>query len=206
MGNYSLWPLFLAFGINTPPVSVEAYGTTTCNITDQVSSPHRNDVAFPYSSIIHFKFPAQKEWEPFDLFWYDGGMKPARPDELDADKELPREGMMFVGDSGKILGSFHCGQPRIIPEKKMFEFLGTEEIPEDTTERTANIWLDSFLSGEQSPGSFLYAGPVTETILLAAVALQAGRKIEWDAENMKVTNIEDANKFLYREYRPGWEL
>jgi len=206
MGNYSLWPLFLAFGINTPPVSAEAYGTTTCNIIDQVSRPHRNNVAFPYSSIIHFKFPAQKEWEPFDLFWYDGGMKPARPGELEADKELPREGMMFVGDNGKIVASFHCGEPRIIPEKKMFDFLGTEEIPEDTTERNENVWLDAFISGEQSPGSFLYAGPVTETILLGAVALRAGKKIEWDAENMKVTNNEDANKFLYREYRPGWEL
>jgi hypothetical protein len=206
MGNYSLWPLFLTFGINTPPISAEAYGTTTCEIIDQVSLSHRNNVAFPYSCMIHFKFPQQKELGPFDLFWYDGGMKPPRPGELEADQNLPSEGMMFVGDKGKILARFHCDRPRIIPKTKMTEFLGTEEVPEDTVVRNENVWLDSFISGQQSPGSFLYAGPVTETILLGGVALRAGRKIEWDAENMKVTNNEEANKFLYREYRPGWEL
>lgn len=206
MGNYSLWPLFLTFGINTPPVSAEAYGTTTCIITDQVSRPQRNDVAFPLSCIVHFKFPAQKELGPFDLYWYDGGMKPARPDELEADKELPREGMMFVGDKGKILANFHCDKPRIIPDTKLFEFLGTKEIPQDTIERNEDVWLDAMRSGQQSPGSFLLAGPVTETILLGGVALKSGKKIEWDAENMKITNNEDLNKHLYREYRPGWEL
>jgi hypothetical protein len=163
-------------------------------------------VAFPYSCIIRFKFPAQKELGPFDLYWYDGGMKPARPDELESEKELPREGMMFVGDKGKILANFNCDKPRIIPDTKFFEFLGTQEIPEDTVERNENVWLDAFRSGQQSPGSFLYAGPVTETILLGAVALRAGKKIEYDATNMKITNNEEANKFLYREYRPGWEL
>jgi hypothetical protein len=206
MGNYSLWPLFLTFGINTPPASAEGYGTTTCIIKNHVSTGVRNDVAFPLSCMIKFKFPAQKELGPFDLYWYDGGMKPARPDELDANKELPREGMMFVGDKGKILANFHCDKPRIIPDTKFFEFLGTEDVPKDTVERTEDVWLDSFRSGQQSPGSFLLAGPVTETILLGGVTLKSGRKIEWDAENMKITNLPDLNKLLYREYRPGWEL
>jgi hypothetical protein len=206
MGNYSLWPLFLTFGINTPPISAEGYGTTTCTIKNHVSIGVRNDVAFPLSSMIRFKFPAQKELGPFDLYWYDGGMKPARPDELEANKELPREGMMFVGDKGKILANFHCDKPRIIPETKFFEFLGSKDIPPDTTERTENTWLDAFKSGQQSQGSFLLAGPVTETILLGGVALRSGKKIEWDAEKMKITNLPDLNKLLYREYRPGWEL
>jgi hypothetical protein len=114
--------------------------------------------------------------------------------------------MMFVGDKGKILANFHCDKPRIIPETKFFEFLGTKEIPQDTSERTEDVWLDAFRSGQQSPGSFLNAGPVTETILLGGVALRSGKKIEWDAAKMKITNIEDLNKYLYREYRPGWEL
>jgi hypothetical protein len=69
-----------------------------------------------------------------------------------------------------------------------------------------DIWINSFKNNTQSPGSFIYAGPVTETILLGAVALRAGKKVEYDALNMKITNITEANKYLVREYRKGWEL
>jgi predicted dehydrogenase len=207
MGTYSLWPLFRTFGLNTPPISVEANATTTCVITNHVSRSHKNDVAFPYSCTIRFKFPAQEELPPIDIFWHDGGMKPQTPEELEVDnKELPGEGMMFVGDSGKILADFRGDKPQIIPEKKMREYMGNRKAPEDTVQRGDSDWIDAFKSGTQSPGSFLTAGAVTETILLGAVALRAGKKIIYDAEKMKITNIPEANKYLYREYRKGWEL
>jgi hypothetical protein len=63
-----------------------------------------------------------------------------------------------------------------------------------------------FARNTQTPGSFLLAGPVTETINLGAVALRAGKRVEYDTANMKITNLPEANKFLTREYRPGWEL
>jgi len=207
MGHYSLWPLFLKFGINTAPLSARAYGTTTCIIDNHVSLGENNNVAFPYSCIIKFKFPEQEQLPAFNLFWYDGGMKPETPEELEGDgKELPREGMMFVGDKGKILGSFHCGNPRIIPEKKMMDFTGSVDPPEETVNRNESTWVDAFKEGKQSPGTFLKAGPVTETILLGAVALRAGTNVEYDSENMQITNNPDANQYLVREYRPGWEL
>ncbi len=158
-------------------------------------------------TIIRFKFPAQEELPSIDIFWHDGGMKPQTPEELEVDnKELPREGMMFVGDSGKILADFRGDKPQIIPEKKMREYMGDRKTTEDTVQRGDSDWIDAFKSGTQSPGSFLTAGAVTETILLGAVALRAGKKIMYDAENMKITNIPEANKYLYREYRKGWEL
>lgn len=207
MGHYSLWPLFLTFGFNVKPVSIEAYGTTTCDITNHVSHKVRNTVAFPHSSNIRFKFPSQDGWNPFDLFWYDGGMKPPNPEELAADnKVLPTEGMLFVGDKGKILGGYHCQKPRIIPEKKMNDYMGGDEIPRDTIESGEPVWIDAFKNGKQSPGSFPNADVISETINLGAVALRAGRKIEYDAADMKVTNYDKANQFLTREYRPGWEL
>jgi hypothetical protein len=207
MGHYSLWPLFMTFGIDTPPISAEACGTTTCIIENHVSKQEHNNVAFPHSCMITFNFPAQGEWPSFKLFWYDGGIKPPTPDELDQDdKELPNQGMMFVGDKGKILGSFHGDKPRIIPEQKMKEFTGSVNPPEDETERSEKTWIDAFKNGRQSPGSFLLAGPVTETILLGAVALRAGTKIKYNSREMKITNNEEANKYLYREYRKGWEM
>jgi len=207
MGTYSLWPLFTTFGINKPPVRIEANGTTTCKITNHVSGMHKNDVAFPYSCVIRFKFPAQSELPPIDITWYDGGMKPPVPEELEIDdKELPREGMMFVGDKGKILAGFRCEQPRIIPEKKMIELLGANNKFEDVVNRSHSVWINAFRNGQQSPGNFIDAEAVTETILLGAVALRAGKKIEYDSENMKIKNLPDANKYLYRKYRKGWEL
>ena len=207
MGTYSMWPLFLSFGFDKAPLSAEAYGTTTCEIIDGVSRGHVNDVAFPYSSMVRFKMPAMNGWPSFKLVWWDGGMKPVLPDELEIDgKDLEREGMMFVGDKGKILAGFRCEDPRIIPDAKMKQFLGGKEVPKDESSRNDDFWIDAFLKGEQSPGSFLYAQPVTETILLGGVALRARKKVEYDSVNMKITNDEDANKFLVREYRKGWEL
>jgi hypothetical protein len=77
---------------------------------------------------------------------------------------------------------------------------------DNTKEDANNIWINSFKNNTQSPGSFLYTGPVTETILLGGVALRAGKRVEYDTDNMKITNIPEANKFLVREYRKGWEL
>ena len=144
---------------------------------------------------------------PFKLFWWDGGIRPEIPDELDAkDEELPREGMMFVGDKGKILAKFHGGNPRILDEKKMMKFNGSLEPPEEIRSRDEITWVNAFRNNEESPGSFLKAGPVSETILLGAVALRAGKKLKYDSANMKITNVPEANQYLYREYRKGWEM
>ncbi len=205
MGHYSLFPLFLSFGIETPALSAEAYGTTTCTLRNNVAVGVVNDVAFPLSCIIRFKFPAQKEMSPFDLYWYDGGMKPITPDELSAEgKALTPEGMMFVGDKGKILAGFRGEDPRLISDSRI---AGLSSVSEKEKGSDGNaVWIDAFRNNTQSPGSFIYAGPVSETILLGAVALRARRKVEYDSVNMKITNIPDADKFLTREYRQGWEL
>ena len=205
MGHYSLFPLFLALGINTPAISAEAYGTTTCTLNGNVAVGVRNDVAFPLSCIIRFKFPAQVDLPEFDLLWYDGGMKPLNPDELSATgKSLGREGMMFVGDKGKIIAEFRGENPVLYFENN--KSMSPAPVPEQPREDSNKVWIDSFKNNTQSPGSFIYTGPVTETILLGAVALRAGRKVEYDTANMKITNIPEADKYLLREYRKGWEL
>ncbi|HYJ38507.1 MAG TPA: Gfo/Idh/MocA family oxidoreductase [Chitinophagaceae bacterium] len=205
MGHYSLWPLFLTLGINTPAYSAEAFGTTTSGINNQVCYGVQNDVAFPYSCIIRFKFHKQETLPPFDLIWYDGGMKPPTPEEMETGS-LGREGMMFVGDKGKIIADFRCENPRLLPDSKMKKFLDGKEVPKDVNENGEKYWIDAFKTKTQSPGSFLNAGPVTETILLGAVALRAKKRVDYDSANMKITNNEDANKFLRREYRKGWEM
>jgi hypothetical protein len=207
MGHYSLWPLFLTLGINTPASSAEACGTTTSTIVNHVCRGVVNNVAFPYCCTVKFKFPKQETLPAFDLFWYDGGMRPTLPEELEADgMTLPREGMMFVGDKGKIIAGFRCEKPTLIPKAKMTSYLNGQPATEEKVDREDNVWIEAFKNKKQSPGSFLYAGPVTETILLGAVALRAGKKVIYDTSSMTITNVPDANKYLVREYRPGWEM
>lgn len=203
MGHYSLFPLFITLGISSPALSAEAYATTTCTIKDHVSIGVRNDVAFPLSCIIKFKFGLQPELPPFELIWYDGGMRPSVPEELNkAGKSFSPEGMMFVGDKGRIIADFRGENPFLYSAGKEEKI----NIANDTTERGNEVWIEPFKANKQAPGSFLYAGPVTETILLGAVALRARKRVEYDSALMKITNIEEANKFLTREYRPGWEI
>lgn len=205
MGHYSLFPLFLTLGITKPAKSAESYATTTCTLKDNVAVGVRNDVAFPLSCIVRFKFDAQGSLPPFDLFWYDGGIRPVNPDELsDAGKTFEREGMMFVGDKGRIIAGFRGESPVLYAGGKVVET--PAPAAERSREDSNNVWIDAFKNNTQSPGSFIYAGPVTETILLGAVTLRAGKKVEYDTANMKITNNPDANKFLVREYRKGWEL
>ncbi|MFM7329137.1 MAG: gfo/Idh/MocA family oxidoreductase, partial [Bacteroidota bacterium] len=167
-----------------------------------------NDVAFPYSSMVRFKFPAQKTMGAFDLYWYDGGMKPALPDELtDGTASLPAEGMMLVGDKGKILAGFRCEDPKLIPGTAMSAWeKGRPWTDKEDEKRDKNVWIDAFLNKRQSPGNFLLASAVSETILLGTVAIRTQKRLIYDSKSMRITNDEGANRHFFREYRKGWEL
>ncbi len=214
MGHYSLWSVFQQWQLDSP-ISVEARPSCVCAINDNVSAPIRNDYSFPFASTMRFKFAAKGSRPPLDIFWYDGMMRPPTPDEMEADnKELEREGMMFVGDKGKIVAGFRGENPQIIPESKMREYRTARNLPEPAPrQRGARQqgpppeWVAAFKGGERSYGDFTLAQPISDTVNLAAVALRmGGRKLLWDAANMRVTNVPEANKYLFREYRKGWEL
>ncbi|MCG8311283.1 MAG: Gfo/Idh/MocA family oxidoreductase [Cytophagales bacterium] len=207
MGHYSLFPLFRNLGIDTTPVAVKAYGTTNRTVKNQVCRPVKNDVAFPYSCQFKFTFPAHGNLPKFDLYWYDGGMKPFAPPELEEDGlDVDSEGLMLVGEQGKILGGFLGEHPRLIPAKKMKAIHGDKPVPTAKRSRRSDMWAEAIKAKTESPGSFLNAGPITETINLSAVALRAQKRIVYDSANMKITNDENANKYLTRVYRTGWEM
>jgi len=207
MGHYSLFPLFRVLGIETPPVAAKAYGTTHRYVDGNTYKWLDNDVSFPQSSLIQLKFPKQESLPAFDLFWYDGGMKPFIPEELAEDnRDIPNEGMMFVGDKGKILGGFRGEKPEIIPASKKDAYSGNKELPPRDPGRRSDTWAKAIKENRNSNGSFLYAGPVTEAINLGAVALRAKKEVKYDSASMKITNDDAANKYLTREYRNGWEI
>jgi predicted dehydrogenase len=212
MGIYSLWPVFVELGLGAP-LSAEALATHTCSIADQVSRPVVNDWSYPHACTLHFKFAAQGSLPAIELFWYDGGMKPRRPEELEAaDIELDREGILFVGDGGMILAGFNGQNPQLFARGRR-EPLWAEP-PEAERPRPGGavpgrrneVWMPSLKGGELSPGNFLNAASISDTVNLGTVALRARKKVLFDSASMSITNVPEANKFLRREYRPGWEL
>ena len=206
MGIYSLWPMFAELGLGVPQ-SAEAQATHTCSIVDGISRPMKNDFSYPAACTIRFKFAAQGSMPPVDLFWYDGGMKPRLPAEIEShDIELSREGILFVGSEGSILAGFHGQAPQRFAGGKK-EPLSQDESPANANPATRHApWVRWIKAGEPSPGSFLNAGPITDTVNLGTVALRAGRKVLFNSEAVEITNDPGANQYLVREYRKGWEL
>lgn len=82
----------------------------------------------------------------------------------------------------------------------------SERVNSDEVARMTDSWVESMLAGTQTPGSFIRAQCITDTINLGAIALRAGKKVDFDSQLLKITNDESANQFLTREYRPGWEI
>src|SRR3954464_8453126 len=118
MGHYSLWPIFQLLELDSP-ISVESTPSHVCRVADNICSRIKNDFSFPAASTVRMRFAAKGPRGPLDIYWYDGGIKPPVPDELLAEnKELEEEGMLFVGDKGKILGGFRAENSQVIPESK----------------------------------------------------------------------------------------
>ncbi len=209
MGHYSLWTVFNALGLTSPTV-VEPHRSHVCDFRGAVPFRINNDFSFPMASTVRFRYPASGSRGPVDLYWYDGGMQPPLPDELEATgKELPQEGMLFVGDKGKILAGFNIQEPRIISGKKMERAEGVNADKRSQVQQTSEAlprFVQAIKTGQQYPGNFMEAGPITEAINLYAVALRTNKLLQYDAANRKITNVEAANKYLRREYRKGWEL
>lgn len=159
---------------------------------------------YPKWSVITFQFPARGDLKPCKLYWYDGGKKPQS--ELLVGQKQANSGSLLIGSEGSLYSPNDYGAEFVLlPEDKYADY----ERPEQTLPRSKGHfteYADAIKGGPAAMSNFNYAARLTETILLGNVALRAGEKVEWDAKNMKVTNIEAANDLLGREYRKGWTL
>jgi len=208
MGHYSLWTVFNALQLTTPTI-IEPHRSHVCGMHDPVPFRIPNDFSFPLASTVRFKYPANGSRPPVDLIWYDGGMRPQVPEELLVDnKELPQEGMMFVGDKGKILAGFNVQNPQIISGTKM-------DVPSQDADKRSQVeqtsaalplFVDACKTGKQYPGNFQEAEHITEAVNLYAASLRSNKLLKFDAATQQVTNAPDANKYLDRTYRPGWDI
>ena len=167
--------------------------------------------SYPPASIIHMSFPERGDMPPVKLHWYDGGLLPERPEDLEPERRMPESGTIFVGDKGKMWCETYSESPRLIPETAMAAFTARPprtlpRVPDGRAGHERN-WLDAIRQSGQAVSHFDYAGPFTEAVLLGNVSLRyPGTRLLWDAPTMKVTNLPEADQLIQHQYRPGWSL
>lgn len=211
MGCHVMDPPFWALKLKYP-VSVEAsHSYDVREMWKRVD----NTESYPRASIVHYQFPAREDMPPVKLNWYDGGILPERPADLEYNRDARKlgsdgSGSLFIGDKGTLVCGCYGGSPRLIPESKMREFeRPSKSLPridggKDGHERD---WIRACKGGEPASSNFDYSGPLTETVVMGNLAiLNPGKKLTWDGENMKVTNDDRANAYVNVPYREGWSL
>ena len=201
MGAHLIDHPYWALGL-TLPTTIEATSTPWGGPADD---PH----SFPIAMRAHYEFPARGSMPPVEMHWYDGGLMPPRPSLLPDDVELNRGGgVMFVGERGILMHGTYGRNPRLFPESVAAD---AESVPESHP-RIADThqmnWVRACKEGGSASCPFDYAARLTEVMLLGIVALRTGqgRRIRYDADAMRVGGADEANRFLTREYRSGWEV
>ncbi|MEO6611342.1 MAG: Gfo/Idh/MocA family oxidoreductase [Chitinophagaceae bacterium] len=224
MACHIMDPIYRILPIDYPDSAECSVGT----VWKEMWNDTQNLDACPPASIIHLNYPRKDGKGDIKISWHDGGLLPERPDEL-----LPGEafgnwdgGVLFIGSQGKLLLDCYGENPRLLPTKLMKE----KKMPKETIKRVPEghylQWVNACIAGYgkgTTSSPFEYAGPFTESILMGNLAIRSwmiknpklkgwedkylGRKkLLWDAANMKVTNYDEANQFVRREYRDGYSL
>jgi hypothetical protein len=166
-----------------------------------------NKVSFPAATTTYYEFPARDGMPPVKLVWYDGGLLPARPDELGEQALNGDGGVLYIGTKGKLLQDTYGSNPRLLPAERHNSYGAPAEqlvrVPHQSHEMN---WVNAIKGTEEISCPFSYASHLTEIMLLGIVAMRANNKLHYDGANMRVTNDDAANEFLTRTYRQGYSL
>ena len=195
MGIHNIAPVFSVLKLGAPKC---VYASSTAVFEETL----------PLASCVHYEFPARAGMPPLKLHWYDGGLLPPRPEELEDGRELNREdGILLVGEKGKMLVEGWGGHsPRLIPEKRMREYQGPpKSLPRSIGHH--NEWVAACKGDGATVSNFDFAGPLTEAVLLGTICVRlGGHKLNWDPVNLRFTNSDAANALINPPYRKGWSL
>jgi predicted dehydrogenase len=187
--DHAYWALDLGY-----PTSVET-----------VSTPY-DKACFPTATKTYYEFPARGSQPAVKLTWYDGGLMPARPEELAEEALNASGGALLIGSRGKLLYDTYGLNSRLLP-KSLHDSVGEPKrvLPRIAASHEQN-WADAAKGKGEASTPFEYAARLTEVMLLGIVALRAGGKIHYDGAGMRITNMPGGNDYLTREYRSGWSL
>jgi len=188
----------------------------------------------PPSSHVTLTFPkTAKTQHDITVHWMDGGIQPERPEELGPNELFGDggNGILFIGDKGKMMASTYSADPRLLPLSRNQEVHVPQTLARVPGQANGHYgqWVEACLAG---PGKmkvsspFELAGPLTEALLMANLAIRGydiqrpratgpggsfdypgrGVKLLWDNQQMRITNLDDVNRFVKRDYRQGWKL
>ena len=176
------------------PESVEA---TSCGL---------NAETHPVSAVVTYRFPARGGRPPVKLTWYEGTRAP-RPEGLEAGRRMPEEGgLVFKGARGQLVCGVYADSPRLVPEALMREAVRPAPSLPRVEGGHEQDWVRACKAGTKAGAAFEYSGPLTEICLLGNVAKRLDTRIGWDAANLKVTDNAEAEAWIRRPRREGWDL
>ena len=168
---------------------------TTC----EAEGPKVHPETCPLGMIVRFEFPAREGMPPVRFTWYDGNLTPREV----AGERVPGSGVMFIGSEGKMFADY--GSYRLFPTDKFADYKPPKPTIPNSIGHHAE-WIKACKDGSPTTCNFDYSGALTESVLLGNVAYRTGQKLQWDAENLRATNCPAADKFIQKQYRPGWEI
>ncbi|HEY9005499.1 MAG TPA: Gfo/Idh/MocA family oxidoreductase [Ohtaekwangia sp.] len=226
MGCHIIEPPFRVLGLQYPTDVTASVGSIYVDEFKRGYFPE----SCPPSSYIVLTFPGRNGKPPVKLHWMDGGIQPERPEELGPNERMGDggNGALFIGTKGKMMCGTYGMYPSLIPTSRNQEVnipQTIKRVPGGAEGHYAQ-WVEACLAGYgkmEVSSPFEIAGPLTETVLMGNLAIRShdirypkkdnpnqfdypGRNIKllWDGANMKITNFDDANQFVKREYRTGW--
>ncbi len=162
------------------------------------------------------------------MHWMDGGIQPERPQELGASDVFGDggNGVLMIGTKGKMTCGTYARDPKLLMPNGENKVKVPETIARVKGGEDGHYaqWVNAAIAGYNSKEAkalsspFSIAGPMTEAVLMGNLAIRSfdikegnkfpGRyiKLLWDGPNMKITNFDQANQFVKRQYREGYSL
>jgi hypothetical protein len=169
--------------------------------TVEASGPPVHPEIAPATMSAKYEYDARGDQPAVTLTWHQGQSKP----QAWTDKKIPSwgSGVLFVGDDGMLISDY--GKHQLLPGDKFKDFKRpTPTIPKSRGHHAE--WIHACKTGDPTTCNFEYAGWLTEANHLGNVAYRAGKKLYWNAAEMKADNAPDAEPFIRRDYRKGWKL
>lgn len=193
-GAHTIDPIFWALKLGAP-TSVDS--TAMGNSVD----------THPLAALITFEFPAREGLPPVKLTWHDG-LRAPRPEQLEDGRTMGdgEGGVIFKGTKGKLMCGTYGNGACLIPETRMSQYKQPPKTLPRIPDSHEQDWVRACKGGPAAGANFDYSGPLAEVCTLGNVAKRLDTRILWDAENLQVTNVPEAARYIRTPYRDGWSL
>src|SRR5262249_30196377 len=190
MGCHILDPVFTALALTSPK-----------SLFSDGGAPNADN--WGLDSHVKYVFPGTKyAIDSVTLHWYDGDRRPPEEVKKLIGREFNDQGSVYIGEKG-VLYSPYIAAPVLLPAEKFADY----KMPKPGANNHYLQFVEACRGNRNTSAPFDYSGPLTESVLLGCLATRFPMKVlEWDADKLKVTNVAEANEFVRRRYRKGWEV